>query len=123
MVVVDVAVAAGPDEVTHLQVALLGQHVGQQCVAGDVEGNAQEDVRAALVQLATELAVGHIELEEGVAGHERHLRQRSEEHTSELQSPCNLVCRLLLEKKKQHAHTCVSSTTTSTSRWSRLSSD
>src|SRR2546426_10788789 len=28
---------------------------------------------------------------------------RSEEHTSELQSPCNLVCRLLLEKKKQTA--------------------
>src|SRR5256885_3873085 len=27
-------------------------------------------------------------------------QQRSEEHTSELQSPCNLVCRLLLEKKK-----------------------
>src|SRR5256885_13112879 len=30
-------------------------------------------------------------------------RHRSEEHTSELQSPCNLVCRLLLEKKK-HTH-------------------
>src|SRR5205807_10335040 len=28
--------------------------------------------------------------------------RRSEEHTSELQSPCNLVCRLLLEKKKTH---------------------
>src|SRR5256885_11574376 len=28
------------------------------------------------------------------------LESRSEEHTSELQSPCNLVCRLLLEKKK-----------------------
>src|SRR5256885_10826478 len=28
------------------------------------------------------------------------LTTRSEEHTSELQSPCNLVCRLLLEKKK-----------------------
>src|SRR2546426_1512926 len=28
-------------------------------------------------------------------------RSRSEEHTSELQSPCNLVCRLLLEKKKK----------------------
>src|SRR5256885_2454529 len=27
---------------------------------------------------------------------------RSEEHTSELQSPCNIVCRLLLEKKKKH---------------------
>src|SRR2546426_6514847 len=35
--------------------------------------------------------------------------RRSEEHTSELQSPCNLVCRLLLEKKKnktQHTHRC-----------------
>src|SRR2546426_1720442 len=29
------------------------------------------------------------------------LAARSEEHTSELQSPCNLVCRLLLEKKKK----------------------
>src|SRR2546426_3642163 len=28
---------------------------------------------------------------------------RSEEHTSELQSPCNLVCRLLLEKKKKNS--------------------
>src|SRR5256885_17081932 len=28
--------------------------------------------------------------------------ERSEEHTSELQSPCNLVCRLLLEKKKKN---------------------
>src|SRR2546426_1746959 len=28
-------------------------------------------------------------------------QDRSEEHTSELQSPCNLVCRLLLEKKKK----------------------
>src|SRR5256885_8794759 len=31
-------------------------------------------------------------------------RIRSEEHTSELQSPCNLVCRLLLEKKKKQDH-------------------
>src|SRR5256885_6867949 len=32
---------------------------------------------------------------------EHRVSGRSEEHTSELQSPCNLVCRLLLEKKKQ----------------------
>src|SRR5256885_7098889 len=32
------------------------------------------------------------------------VRTRSEEHTSELQSPCNLVCRLLLEKKKIKTH-------------------
>src|SRR2546426_8047803 len=31
---------------------------------------------------------------------------RSEEHTSELQSPCNLVCRLLLEKKNSRASQC-----------------
>src|SRR2546426_5460895 len=47
------------------------------------------------------------------AGHGRPVRvrpargagagRRSEEHTSELQSPCNLVCRLLLEKKKKDA--------------------
>src|SRR6266705_4674841 len=32
---------------------------------------------------------------------------RSEEHTSELQSPYDLVCRLLLEKKQQHNHNCI----------------
>src|SRR2546426_11890330 len=35
---------------------------------------------------------------------ERVQAYRSEEHTSELQSPCNLVCRLLLEKKKKKIH-------------------
>src|SRR5205807_8368302 len=39
--------------------------------------------------------VRHPHLERAEAG-----MRRSEEHTSELQSPCNLVCRLLLEKKK-----------------------
>src|SRR5256885_10750221 len=38
------------------------------------------------------------------AAHDRPGRSRSEEHTSELQSPCNLVCRLLLEKKKKLIH-------------------
>src|SRR5256885_5581778 len=35
----------------------------------------------------------------------RSSEHRSEEHTSELQSPCNLVCRLLLEKKKKSTST------------------
>src|SRR2546426_7731208 len=34
------------------------------------------------------------------------VQRRSEEHTSELQSPCNLVCRLLLEKKKRRSQLC-----------------
>src|SRR2546430_6804280 len=44
--------------------------------------------------------------------HEQHPRARSEEHTSELQSQSNLVCRLLLEKKKQKYIQTTNSTTT-----------
>src|SRR5256885_7086808 len=52
-----------------------------------------------LIATRSELALMR-DLVEGVA---KAVRQetRSEEHTSELQSPCNLVCRLLLEKKKK----------------------
>src|SRR5256885_8108894 len=42
---------------------------------------------------------------------------RSEEHTSELQSPCNLVCRLLLEKKK--TMTCLLHISTTTAHRSK----
>src|SRR5256885_9128563 len=62
---------------------------------------AGADVRARMHQVveireldrdrSAQLRRGMLDLQLGV---------RSEEHTSELQSPCNLVCRLLLEKKK-----------------------
>src|SRR5256885_10529965 len=42
---------------------------------------------------------------------------RSEEHTSELQSPCNLVCRLLLEKKKKIVTTDCDSTIVAATLW------
>src|SRR5256885_11914072 len=45
--------------------------------------------------------VGRAGGSDGVSGTLQNGAFRSEEHTSELQSPCNLVCRLLLEKKKQ----------------------
>src|SRR5256885_13011793 len=49
----------------------------------------------------TNRRVLHVERQRaGVDGVAVLLNARSEEHTSELQSPCNLVCRLLLEKKK-----------------------
>src|SRR5688500_19933205 len=47
------------------------------------------------------LLTARVDDEEKVIGLEIGADDRSEEHTSELQSPCNLVCRLLLEKKKQ----------------------
>src|ERR1039457_7293335 len=39
-----------------------------------------------------------------IGNRDRCADNRSEEHTSELQSPCNLVCRLLLEKKKEQEY-------------------
>src|SRR5438034_6112849 len=46
---------------------------------------------------------GHVEDRRSTSGY--HWRLRSEEHTSELQSHSDLVCRLLLEKKKKILHT------------------
>src|SRR5688500_19730144 len=71
---------------------LRGEHqlvdvaLGRGEAAGDREG--ARDVRGVAVELA--------------AGVDQQQLARSEEHTSELQSPCNLVCRLLLEKKKKN---------------------
>src|SRR5207248_9419953 len=51
---------------------------------------------------------GVLDLQRGIIGDEQlvaRLVRRSEEHTSELQSPYDLVCRLLLEKKKQSEDT------------------
>src|SRR4051812_44068577 len=73
VVVVDVTVAAGPDELAHLEPDLLSDHVRQQRVARDVERHTEEEVGAALVELAGQPAVGDVELEEGVARRQRHL--------------------------------------------------
>src|SRR2546426_9212790 len=54
----------------------------------------------ALFRLARTSGVGTGGAREGEGEGAQHQEERSEEHTSELQSPCNLVCRLLLEKKK-----------------------
>src|SRR2546426_8950662 len=52
------------------------------------------------ISLALEFFVDELRALDGGDGEWKRER-RSEEHTSELQSPCNLVCRLLLEKKKK----------------------
>src|SRR5256885_10699837 len=67
-----------------------------------------------LHQLLIDLAIALVQLNGAgvVVGIQRAVGQglangfllRSEEHTSELQSPCNLVCRLLLEKKKNNTN-------------------
>src|SRR2546426_7948532 len=60
-----------------------------QALAGFTTGQAEALRRAMSRRRSRELMAGFS-------------ASRSEEHTSELQSPCNLVCRLLLEKKKKH---------------------
>src|SRR5256885_5484649 len=77
----------------------------------DPAGIGEANVEEALLSHPSGLKVllAPIEPEAGEMIHGEHLRQiiavlRSEEHTSELQSPCNLVCRLLLEKKKTNVH-------------------
>ena len=69
---VEVEVAEGVDELAGAEVADLRDHQGEEGVGGDVEGDAEEEVGAALVELAAECAVLDEELEEGVAGSEGH---------------------------------------------------
>src|SRR5690606_41948605 len=67
-------------------------------------GTSQEDywnTFLASVDLAAKMFGKEAEAEEYLAKFDEALENRSEEHTSELQSRENLVCRLLLEKKRQ----------------------
>src|SRR5947208_9365519 len=74
---------------------------------GDVEmtvASRHEDVRRAVIRLRRQgqlEVAGDADDHIAVAAPERVAHERSEEHTSELQSPDHLVCRLLLEKKKK----------------------
>src|SRR5256885_970189 len=82
---------------------------GMRRAYGSIGQFAQHSAMDRALLVAMALRIG-VELHDGhgfADGHyakPQHLRDRgrSEEHTSELQSPCNLVCRLLLEKKKQY---------------------
>ena len=63
VVLVEMQIAKRVDEVAGLQAADLRDHQREQRVAGDVERHAQENIRAALVKLAAQLAIAHVKLE------------------------------------------------------------
>src|SRR5438093_7584073 len=67
----------------------------------DIIGSRHSHHDVGLLDAELEVALGQIVGDRAVAGEHRLGLQRSEEHTSELQSLTNLVCRLLLEKKKR----------------------
>src|SRR5256885_3519759 len=77
-------------------------HLGAQFRRQDAHVAGQHhEVDAELADQVEQAALGPLPGQRVTSGRhvlERH--PRSEEHTSELQSPCNLVCRLLLEQKK-----------------------
>src|SRR5688572_32630057 len=73
-----------------------GQRVGAVLV-GRLERLGEEDRRPLAILVALDPGQGELPVQRGA---------RSEEHTSELQSQSNLVCRLLLEKKKNKAYNC-----------------
>src|SRR2546426_7869271 len=75
----------------------------EDIVGRDRPGRKEQDQKSHDVSRASQcsVSVGGSSREDGPLSTGARRRRRSEEHTSELQSPCNLVCRLLLEKKKQ----------------------
>src|SRR5256885_9462863 len=69
--------------------------------AGNKTASTDPSLEAAIRALQEERLQGQFhEIQQRIKHHFSQLR--SEEHTSELQSPCNLVCRLLLEKKNNY---------------------
>src|SRR5690348_70491 len=77
----------------------------QRHPTGELLSNANADVEAAWGPIAPlPMAVGTVAMMV-IAIAQMFAADRSEEHTSELQSPVHLVCRLLLEKKKKHTST------------------
>ena len=75
MVVIEVAVTTGPDKVADFEVALLRQHMRQERVACNIKRHTQENIAGALIELAGEFPVGHINLEHHMAGRQSHLGQ------------------------------------------------
>ena len=73
VVQIEMGVTRGMDEVTGLETCHLCHHHEEQGIGGNVEGYAEEGVGRTLVELERETVAGHVELEDGVTGGQRHL--------------------------------------------------
>src|SRR5688500_19942002 len=79
----------------------LAQLVADHAATTTPDAEAECLARAVYFESKGEPLAGQLSVAEVIINRSQ---SRSEEHTSELQSPCNLVCRLLLEKKKLIIH-------------------
>ena len=73
MIQIEMRIAESVDELARLQTGHLRHHHREQRIGRDVERHAEEDIGRALIELAGELAVADIELEQAVARRQRHL--------------------------------------------------
>ena len=73
VIVIYVQIAESVDELAQLQMADLRNHHCQERIRRNVERHAQKGVGTALVELARQAAVAHVELEQSVAGRQRHM--------------------------------------------------
>src|SRR2546426_10869143 len=87
------SIPRGPDGKPNLSAPAARLPDGRADLSGIWEPNGNKYV----LDIAADLKPGDVPFQPWAKA----LLDRSEEHTSELQSPCNLVCRLLLEKKKR----------------------
>src|SRR2546430_4758710 len=78
-----------------------------------VVGKALNKVPEERYETARQMQLALFSIRAGLSGATDTTERRSEEHTSELQSQSNLVCRLLLEKKKKHISRALTSFTLS----------
>lgn len=72
MVQVDMGISKHMNKFTGLEMTNVGDHTREQGVRRNVEWNSQSQITGALIHDATQLAIGHIELAEHVAGRQRH---------------------------------------------------
>src|SRR2546426_6139223 len=89
--------AGRPATLRAIEAAL--KHPSRRVFAVAQRENVDGVTPAALYGMGTIARIGQVQRDRPNVAIQHQLR--SEEHTSELQSPCNLVCRLLLEKKKK----------------------
>src|SRR5688500_20398720 len=83
-------------------ISTLSLHDALPISARDFDGRVSAIYPTATIQDNVVKYVAALRIANDSGGLLRPEMTRSEEHTSELQSPCNLVCRLLLEKKKKY---------------------
>ena len=100
MIEIQMRITQRVHKVADFQITHLRHHVGKQCVAGNVERQAEEDVRRTLVELARQPAIGDMELEHGVAGLQGHLLEFADVPSADQQAP---RIRVALDLAKQPA--------------------